>query len=50
MIMMRTLVRDIKKYNQLEAGEDAQEETGWKLVRGEAQPAQPLLSVGTRQE
>lgn len=33
MIMMRTLARDITKYNQLEAGEDAQEETGWKLVR-----------------
>lgn len=32
MIMMRTLARDITKYNQLEAGEDAQEETGWKLV------------------
>lgn len=30
--MMRTLARDITKYNQLEAGEDAQEETGWKLV------------------
>jgi hypothetical protein len=34
MIMMRTLARDITKYNQLEAGEDAQEETGWKLVSG----------------
>lgn len=33
MIMMRTLRRDISKYNQLESGEDAQEETGWKLVR-----------------
>lgn len=32
MIMMRTLRRDISKYNQLESGEDAQEETGWKLV------------------
>ncbi|GLI64024.1 hypothetical protein VaNZ11_007185 [Volvox africanus] len=35
MIMMRTLARDITKYNQLEAGEDAQEETGWKLVHGD---------------
>lgn len=32
MIMMRTLRRDISKYNQLESNEDAQEETGWKLV------------------
>jgi transmembrane 9 superfamily protein 2/4 len=35
MIMMRTLNRDITKYNQLEASEDAQEETGWKLVHGD---------------
>lgn len=33
MIMMRTLHRDISKYNQLETVEEAQEETGWKLVR-----------------
>ena len=32
MIMMRTLHRDISKYNQLETAEEAQEETGWKLV------------------
>jgi hypothetical protein len=32
MIMMRTLHRDITKYNQLETSDDAQEETGWKLV------------------
>eukprot|EP00877_Chromochloris_zofingiensis_P001992 jgi/Chrzof1/11794/Cz06g10110.t1 len=35
MIMMRTLHRDITKYNQLDAQEDAQEETGWKLVHGD---------------
>lgn len=34
MIMMRTLHRDISKYNQLETAEEAQEETGWKLVGG----------------
>lgn len=34
MIMMRTLNRDISKYNQLDA-EDLQEETGWKLVHGD---------------
>ncbi|GHP05979.1 hypothetical protein PPROV_000472600 [Pycnococcus provasolii] len=35
MIMMRTLHRDISKYNQLETVEEAQEETGWKLVHGD---------------
>ncbi|EER88737.1 transmembrane 9 superfamily member 8 [Sorghum bicolor] len=35
MIMLRTLYRDINKYNQLEDQEDAQEETGWKLVHGD---------------
>ncbi|GJN38969.1 hypothetical protein PR202_gb28055 [Eleusine coracana subsp. coracana] len=35
MIMLRTLYRDISKYNQLENQEDAQEETGWKLVHGD---------------
>lgn len=36
MIMFRVLRRDITKYNQLESGEDAQEETGWKLVSSHA--------------
>ncbi|XP_017697036.1 transmembrane 9 superfamily member 7-like [Phoenix dactylifera] len=35
MIMMRTLYRDIAKYNQLETQDEAQEETGWKLVHGD---------------
>lgn len=35
MIMLRTLYRDISKYNQLDTQEDAQEETGWKLVHGD---------------
>jgi transmembrane 9 superfamily member 2/4 len=35
MIMLRTLYRDISKYNQLENQEDAQEETGWRLVHGD---------------
>ncbi|KAL0284488.1 UNVERIFIED_CONTAM: Transmembrane 9 superfamily member 8 [Sesamum angustifolium] len=30
MIMLRTLYRDISKYNELETQEEAQEETGWK--------------------
>ncbi|GER45024.1 endomembrane protein 70 protein family [Striga asiatica] len=35
MIMMRTLYRDIANYNQLDSQDDAQEETGWKLVHGD---------------
>ena len=52
MIMMRTLHRDISKYNQLETAEEAQEETGWKLVHGDVfrAPAHPgwlAVLVGT---
>eukprot|EP00850_Spirogloea_muscicola_P016320 SM000131S26750 [mRNA] locus=s131:364739:367927:+ [translate_table: standard] len=45
MIMMRTLHRDISKYNQLETQDEAQEETGWKLVHGDVfrPPAQAGL-------
>ncbi|KAE8735906.1 Transmembrane 9 superfamily member 8 [Hibiscus syriacus] len=35
MIMLRTLYRDIAKYNELETLEEAQEEAGWKLVHGD---------------
>ncbi|MCO5568870.1 hypothetical protein L7F22_022572 [Adiantum nelumboides] len=35
MIMMRTLYQDIARYNQLETLEEAQEETGWKLVHAD---------------
>ncbi|KAG0455875.1 hypothetical protein HPP92_023663 [Vanilla planifolia] len=35
MIMMRTLYRDIANYNQLDSQEEAQEESGWKLVHGD---------------
>ncbi|KAH7288216.1 hypothetical protein KP509_31G017400 [Ceratopteris richardii] len=35
MIMMRTLYRDISNYNELDAQDEAQEETGWKLVHGD---------------
>jgi len=34
MIMMRTLHRDISRYNE-DPGDDAQEEFGWKLVHGD---------------
>ena len=48
MIMLRTLHRDISRYNQIDAAEEAQEETGWKLVHGDVfrPPAHAsLLSV-----
>ncbi|EDW13515.2 transmembrane 9 superfamily member 2 [Drosophila mojavensis] len=35
MIMLRTLHKDIARYNQMDSGEDAQEEFGWKLVHGD---------------
>ena len=35
LIMLRTLRRDITKYNELETPEEAAEESGWKLVHGD---------------
>mmetsp|Transcript_4466 Transcript_4466/g.5527 ORF Transcript_4466/g.5527 Transcript_4466/m.5527 type:complete len:636 (-) Transcript_4466:845-2752(-) len=45
MIMMRALNKDIARYNNEESAEDAQEETGWKLVHGDVfrPPAMPML-------
>eukprot|EP00923_Selenidium_pygospionis_P006600 GHVN01011342.1.p1 GENE.GHVN01011342.1~~GHVN01011342.1.p1 ORF type:complete len:563 (+),score=57.40 GHVN01011342.1:311-1999(+) len=34
-IMLRTLLRDIARYNEMDNIEEAQEESGWKLVHGE---------------
>jgi len=34
-IMIRTLRKDIAGYNEMQTLEDAQEETGWKLVHGD---------------
>ena len=48
MIMLRTLHRDISRYNQLDVADEAQDETGWKLVHGDVfrPPANAgLLSV-----
>lgn len=45
MIMMRTLHRDISKYNQLETAEEAQEETGWKLVSPWCPGARPAAAL-----
>ena len=52
MIMMRTLRRDLNRYNSVEEKEEMAEESGWKLVHGDVlrPPAFPLLlsvSVGT---
>jgi len=47
-IMIRTLRKDIAGYNELQALEEAQEETGWKLVHGDVfrPPSSPMaLSV-----
>jgi len=35
MVLLRTLYRDITKYNELASAEEAAEETGWKLVHGD---------------
>mmetsp|Transcript_39393 Transcript_39393/g.50262 ORF Transcript_39393/g.50262 Transcript_39393/m.50262 type:complete len:635 (+) Transcript_39393:150-2054(+) len=35
MIMVRTLRKDISTYNEMQSLEEAQEETGWKLVHGD---------------
>jgi transmembrane 9 superfamily protein 2/4 len=43
LIMLRTLRRDITKYNELETAEEAAEESGWKLgARRRVPPAQGL--------
>lgn len=45
MIMLRTLHRDFNRYNAVEATDDVEEETGWKLVHGDVfrPPAHPML-------
>ncbi len=35
MIMLRTLRRDLRRYNEAESKEEASEESGWKLVHGD---------------
>eukprot|EP00013_Stygamoeba_regulata_P029610 CAMPEP_0177648596 /NCGR_PEP_ID=MMETSP0447-20121125/10911_1 /TAXON_ID=0 /ORGANISM="Stygamoeba regulata, Strain BSH-02190019" /LENGTH=619 /DNA_ID=CAMNT_0019151245 /DNA_START=54 /DNA_END=1913 /DNA_ORIENTATION=+ len=35
MIMMRTLNADLRRYREMEDQEEAQEETGWKMVHGD---------------
>ena len=48
MIMTKTLHRDLRRYNDMESKEEAQEESGWKLVHGDvfrAPPRAGLLAV-----
>ncbi|EGD73981.1 transmembrane 9 superfamily member 2 [Salpingoeca rosetta] len=44
-ILVRTLYKDIARYNQAEDREDAQEEFGWKLIHGDVfrTPTNPLM-------
>ncbi|KAK9470042.1 uncharacterized protein V1510DRAFT_384169 [Dipodascopsis tothii] len=35
MILLRTLHKDISRYNQLDLNDDVQEDSGWKLVHGD---------------
>lgn len=44
-ILVRTLYKDIARYNQAEDKEDAQEEFGWKLIHGDVfrSPSHPML-------
>jgi len=52
-IMIRTLRKDIAGYNEMQTIEDAQEETGWKLVHGDVfrpptfSPMTLSIAVGT---
>jgi len=48
MILLRTLRKDISSYNEMQTLEEAQEESGWKLVHGDVfrpPPSPMLLSV-----
>ena len=48
MIMLRTLRADFRRYSEMEIQEEAQEETGWKLVHGDVfrpPPFRMVLSV-----
>jgi len=44
MILLRTLHRDIAKYNELATAEEQAEETGWKLVHGDVFRKPPYSS------
>lgn len=45
MILLRTVSRDISRYNAIDVSEDVQEDWGWKLVHGEVfrTPNKPMI-------
>lgn len=45
MILLRTITKDISRYNAIDLSEDVQEDYGWKLVHGEVfrTPTRPML-------
>ncbi|CAK5281733.1 unnamed protein product [Mycena citricolor] len=45
MILLRTVSRDISRYNAIDLSEDVQEDWGWKLVHGEVfrAPKNPMI-------
>ncbi|KAL4078366.1 hypothetical protein V8B97DRAFT_1936920 [Scleroderma yunnanense] len=45
MVLLRTVSRDISRYNAIDLSEDVQEDWGWKLVHGEVfrTPQYPML-------
>lgn len=45
MILLRTISKDISRYNNIDLSEDVQEDWGWKLVHGEVfrKPSNPLV-------
>ncbi|KAH9949582.1 endosomal P24A protein [Amylocystis lapponica] len=45
MILLRTVTRDISRYNAIDLSEDVQEDWGWKLVHGEVfrTPRNPMV-------
>ncbi|KAI0819995.1 Nonaspanin [Trametes gibbosa] len=45
MILLRTVSRDISRYNAIDLSEDVQEDWGWKLVHGEVfrSPQNPMI-------
>jgi transmembrane 9 superfamily protein 2/4 len=49
MILLRTVHRDVVKYNELATQEEIEEETGWKLVHGDVfrKPQRSMILVAT---
>mmetsp|Transcript_26896 Transcript_26896/g.43019 ORF Transcript_26896/g.43019 Transcript_26896/m.43019 type:complete len:623 (+) Transcript_26896:44-1912(+) len=49
MILLRTVHRDVVKYNELATQEEIEEETGWKLVHGDVfrKPPHSMVLVAT---